>query len=195
MNRPLETGAPTKNCRQCGKPFTAADLAEPYNFKRQINCGIACYNASKKWTPEKAAQVFWSKVEKTDGCWLFNGGRDKWGYGDIQFRRRHIQAHRLAWILTYGEPGELDVLHKCNTPPCCNPDHLYLGDDTDNARDRKRVGSYNFVHSLDQVKAVKRLLATEPMTYGWSRRIADQVGIDPKTVSRIKRGVNWKRLP
>lgn len=112
-------------------------------------CGFVCkarwaYNHKMWCDPQKSIDRFWSRVDKTShegGCWLFMGARDKLGYGDVGFKGRHLQAHRLAWIITNGEPGELDVLHKCNNPPCCNPSHLYLGTDADNARDRCTTGN------------------------------------------------------
>ncbi len=70
------------------------------------------------------------------------GCRDKWGYGDLSYSGKHMQAHRLAWTLTHGDPGELDVLHTCDNPPCCNPKHLYLGTDADNHRDMHARGRF-----------------------------------------------------
>lgn len=52
--------------------------------------------------------------------------------------RRNVFPHRVAYALRHGEdPGEMLVLHKCNNPACCNPDHLALGDDMDNSMDRQ----------------------------------------------------------
>jgi len=84
----------------------------------------------------------WERVEKEghDGCWVFTGARDKWGYGDLQRRGKHVQAHRWAWKLLRGDPGKLDCLHTCHNPSCCNPDHLYLGTDVENGRDRAEAG-------------------------------------------------------
>lgn len=52
-----------------------------------------------------------------------------------------MTAHRLAWVLTWGEiPGKLHVLHTCDNPPCMNPDHLFVGTNADNVRDRHAKG-------------------------------------------------------
>jgi len=80
--------------------------------------------------------TFWSHVRKQDGCWLWEGGCDKHGYG----RQCHTLTNRLAWIFTFGDPGDLFVLHKCDNPPCCNPAHLFLGTQADNMADMNSKG-------------------------------------------------------
>lgn len=128
-----------KTCRQCGVALDPKDI----NYGKKIFCSLPCFKDSIRHTPEKAAAAFWSRVDKhaPGGCWYYMGARDKLGYGDCNFMRKHIQAHRLAWKLVKGEPGKLDVLHKCHKPPCCNPDHLYLGTDIENTRDRVAIGN------------------------------------------------------
>jgi len=87
----------------------------------------------------------WSSLDKSAGpagCWPFTGQRMRRGlpYGLI-FDRRTRRAHRVAWELTHGPiPEGLNVLHRCDNPPCCNPAHLFLGTDGDNAADREAKG-------------------------------------------------------
>lgn len=87
---------------------------------------------------------FWSKVEKTETCWLFRGCRQtKIGldYGGFAYKGQTRVAHRVAWELSNGEiPGKLFVLHKCDVPRCVRPDHLYLGTQKDNMRDASLRG-------------------------------------------------------
>jgi hypothetical protein len=70
--------------------------------------------------------LFWSKVEKTDTCWIWHGTRDKLGYGRIDWimdGTRVQLAHRAAFILVKKfHPSDLD--HICVNPPCVNPEHL-----------------------------------------------------------------------
>lgn len=42
---------------------------------------------------------FWRFVDKSDGCWTWNGTRSEWGYGMFRDQRRMIPAHRWAWTI------------------------------------------------------------------------------------------------
>jgi hypothetical protein len=67
-------------------------------------------------------------VKKSDGCWLWTGGKTKQGYGYIydHAEGRNVQAHRVSWELANGTkiPKGLVIDHLCRTPRCVNPDHL-----------------------------------------------------------------------
>lgn len=80
---------------------------------------------------------FWSKVRKTAECWYWVGFRDRQGYGRFYEPKNATSAHRASWHIHYGEiPRDLCVLHKCDNPSCVRPDHLYVGTNADNVRDR-----------------------------------------------------------
>ena len=100
-----------------------------------------------EWT-EMAMARFWTYVQRgtPDECWPWRGGRFSNGYGQFRLGARKVKAHRCSYILVIGEIQDgLRVLHRCDNPPCCNPAHLFLGTDADNARDRSMKGrsSYN----------------------------------------------------
>jgi hypothetical protein len=84
---------------------------------------------------------FWEKVRRgtPEQCWEWTGSRNK-GYGQINIHRKACKAHRVAWSLAHGDPGEQHVLHRCDNPPCCNPAHLFLGDQRANVLDMYRKG-------------------------------------------------------
>jgi hypothetical protein len=75
------------------------------------------------------------------GCWLWTAAHDRDGYGSIYVDGKKEQAHRVAYALFVGPVPEGDwVLHRCDTPACVNPDHLYLGTNKQNVADRENRG-------------------------------------------------------
>src|SRR6185369_2192030 len=72
------------------------------------------------------------------GCWLWLGTIKAKGYGGFTVVKGESQrAHRVSWIITHGKiPEGMCVLHKCDTRSCVNPDHLFLGTNDDNVKDR-----------------------------------------------------------
>lgn len=69
--------------------------------------------------------LFWTKVDRTRGCWLWTGGRDGSGYGRFSADGRSVAAHRFAYEQS-GKPIPKGwvVHHRCERTPCVRPDHL-----------------------------------------------------------------------
>lgn len=85
------------------------------------------------------------------GCWEWNGFRHPprgmkhhgpdYGYGEMCYRGKGTRTHRLAWILTRGPiPNGMVVMHTCDNPPCCNPEHVRLGTQKENQQEMARKG-------------------------------------------------------
>lgn len=84
---------------------------------------------------------FFSKVNKTEECWLWSGATLKKGYGHTYADGAYYLAHRISFVIAGGtlEPGDL-VLHRCDVPNCVRPDHLYKGNKSRNALDAYERG-------------------------------------------------------
>jgi hypothetical protein len=103
------------------------------------------------------------------------------GYGETSFRGKHMLIHRISWILWHGEiPNGLWVLHNCDTPQCCNPEHLFLGTAKDNTDDMMSKGRNKANRpNLTNARAIF-------LTQGTQSAIAIQFGVTQQVVSNIK---------
>lgn len=158
---------------------------------------------------------FWSKVNKTDGCWTWTASVNAKGYGQFgPFQNRHHDlAHRVAYQLTVGPiPQQLCVLHRCDNPPCVRPDHLFLGTRADNNRDmankkRSALGDKNgsrknpervagernpMAHlTSGDVTSIRSRYAHEAVS---GRTLAAEYGISESAVYRILNDQAWQSV-
>lgn len=135
---------------------------------------------------------FWMKVEKGDGCWTWKGAvTSKHGYGCVQWYGRVLGAHKVAWMLTNGDPGELCVLHRCDNRVCVNPAHLFTGTKADNSADKSsKLRDPSAALKPEQVREVRRLLAEGKM----QKEIAGIIGVSNGVIHSISKGKTYRWL-
>lgn len=118
---------------------------------------------------------FWSKVEKTDGCWLWIGSKNIEGYGQCKCNNKDYNAHRISYYLATGDdPKYFIIRHKCENKSCVNPDHLCVGSYQDNANDVRQT-----VYDINQIRYY-----AEELGYN-SSRIAKIIGCHSSSISNI----------
>ena len=148
---------------------------------------------------------FWTHVEKTKDCWLWKGATQSMGYGMFWTQRKRILAHRFSLISTGIKLHKKDIVsHKCDTPLCVRPDHLFVGSQADNLHDmftkgrgdlsglelgRGKKGEESPLHKLttSQVEAIKNSSERVGM-------LAKKYHIAHSSISRIKHGQAWKHV-
>lgn len=133
-----------------------------------------------------------------DGCIEWTGLKNVKGYGRRQgYKGREWFAHRAAWDEQVGSiPEGMLVLHRCDNPPCCNTDHLFLGTHEDNMHDMVNKGRGVTLRGVanpcgrltaSQVEQVRSMYRS-----GWDQhKIAAEFEVTQATISRVVRGVTY----
>ena|SRR5438132_2896018 len=153
----------------------------------------------------------------TDTCHVWQGSVDNDGYGRLFIRKgtcgplRGIRVHRLAWLLANGPiPDRLAVLHHCDNPPCVRIEHLYVGTNSDNMRDRsdRKRGPEVFLAQRPNPKLQGERRPTARLTEQAVRNIrhryaagdvsqlalATEYGIGQTTISNVLRRKKWSHI-
>jgi hypothetical protein len=152
-------------------------------------------------------RYFWTKVAsgKSRQCWEWLGGKDKDSYGLFPILGVPVRAHRFAMQIKLGRElqTEEQVLHSCDNPSCCNPNHLFLGDNAKNMADRnakgrqaRNKGSKNGASVLtkDQVLQIRKRLDLEGWRRGLQADLAAEFKVSRQTITNIKLRRRWKHL-
>lgn len=150
---------------------------------------------------------FIAKIDKAgpNGCWLWRGGKSSAGYGQVWLGKRptrtHVLVHRHVFECLVGPiPAGMLICHTCDNPPCCNPDHLFVGDKRANARDmvrkqrdRPRRGALSPRAKLTDMQVVA--MRFQRGEHGTSyEKLAQQFGVGHSVVQRICVGKVWRHL-
>lgn len=152
---------------------------------------------------DKEVIIRFRKFIKTDlvsGCLVWNGATSR-GYGSFTYKGKSWGAHRFAWRLHHGDiPEGMKVLHECDNPPCVNMDHLFLGTDADNSRDkvskgrnRSPVGEAHPQAKITErdVIRIRALGESGAMTL---KQICKEFGITCSHVRRVLNRQSWRHV-
>ena len=173
------------------------------------NFGLKASNDPKK--QKKTIENFWSKVDKTPGhgpngdCWVWTDSKDRCGYGfaSLSLIKGTNKAHRISFILTYGDfDRSLYVCHKCDNPHCVNPDHLFLGTQKANMQDRAEKGR-GFIPSgslcgssvFTDEEVIKLRAVYSSGEYENVQAMARFLGYNGQTLLAMLKGKTYSNLP
>ena len=155
-----------------------------------------------KYTP-RSVRPFESNLDKSGDCWVWTGRTNQQGYGRYTYRReKSVAAHRFAWEQVHGPiPKGMVVCHKCDNPPCCNPDHLFIGTPADNVRDciakgRKAItrGEAHPAAKVTESDVIesRRKYSVEGVT---CQKLGESYGLKAGSIYSIVSRENWRHIP
>lgn len=191
----------------CSKPNAAKGLCrshyqrwrktgDPEGGTRRVQVGVNLM--------DKLTNKFLRGIRKMpSGCWVCETGyADNFGYLVVQISENGVQhsykSHRFSYEYFVGSiPDGKLVCHKCDVPSCCNPEHLFLGSQSENMQDmvRKGRGLVGGRNANTKFTEADILAIYRDVDLGLSREaIAKKFNVSAVTISHIATGRNWKHL-
>lgn len=139
-----------------------------------------------------------------DACIIFPMRKNQWGYGQKRYKGEMRGAHRVAYCEHHGISIDsikgLVVRHRCDNPSCVNPEHLVLGTQADNMKDKKErgrdaKGEGNGASKLNAeiVRAIRKEYVKGSSTHG-QYALAEKYGIAQSVVFAIVNRITWTHI-
>lgn len=137
------------------------------------------------------------EIDPITGCWIWSRDCTDFGYGQMSVDGHPRLVHQVSYETFIG-PRVVDmlVLHRCDNPPCCNPEHLYLGTAQDNmndmvarGRDRKARGEASGTAKLTE-QQVREIRASDLLL----RQLVERYGVSERTIIEVRARRTWKHV-
>lgn len=168
-----------QSCTVCGvSPVVARGwCSRHYGRWKQHGDPLAVGHHEKSIFSPGTIEHFNENIEEQTGplstpCFVWKKAKTAGGYGVIGARPKLIYAHRFAFETWVGPlVDEHYICHRCDNPPCCNPEHLFIGlpianhmDMFDKGRARRytKISDEDvlYIRSLELTSSVIEQLAT-----------------------------------
>ncbi len=188
------------NYKNVGPLFAALRAGDKVGIARSIRA-LHGRRYTTAGPPKSVEARFFEKVCFGPGqCWYWIASIGAGGYGSF-LAMDEVKAHRVSYRIHHGAiPEGMMVLHRCDNPPCVNPDHLFLGTQFDNMRDMsaKKRGVNTPQHGEDNpmsrltkesVRWIRSLYATGERSM---KSLAADYGVTTATVWRAIHNKSWR---
>lgn len=195
-NLAFKSDSDSKTCESCGSIFYR-DKRNTYAYWTKAKfCGHACSgreggrkNAANR---PPIAEIFWPQVERSEGCWLWTGLKDKDGYGVLGYAGKMLRANRVALELD-GRPAAKGqyACHHCDNPACVRAAHLYPGTPAQNVNDMMSRGRWSVGSraKLDEekVRIIRQSTETDAC-------LGDKFGVSRSLISMVRTHRIWRHV-
>lgn len=150
--------------------------------------------------PKNFIEDVWKYINKggENECWEWLRSCNTRGYGNISINNKMYKSHRVVYELIFGKiPVGMHVLHHCDNRKCCNPNHLFLGNNEDNIRDKIKKGRQsrgersNNKLKEEQVLEIRKLYSLGNYS---QKEIARKFGVGHTIIGSIVTRKKWKHI-
>lgn len=171
-----------------------------YNIKNGRSKSCGCQQSRLINYDEKKIKSIKNNIKiNNKGCWLWQKGKDKDGYGTCGYKGKTIRTHRLVYSLINGEiPKGKYICHSCDQPSCCNPDHLFLGDASKNSKDMTNKGRqskglkrWSCKLTIDDVLEIRKIRDEKKLSY---LQISKKFNVAREHIYKIIKRKVWKHV-
>lgn len=180
------------------------------SFPQETNRSKIKQGKSVGLLEKKEKERFWSYVERrnSEECWFWKGCKNSRGYGTMNIHGHREGAHRVSYAIHNARPiGGRWVLHKCDTPCCVNPQHLFLGTPRLNSRDMVSKGRHGSRSKPDGIchgerngraklnaVSVKQIRSLHSDANISLKCLAGKFSVSDTEIGRIVHGTAWTHL-
>ena len=179
-----------KRCLYCDRPVVARRLCRRH-YQQTWKDGALGFFATKSEDKPVKERLLEKCTKMPSGCWEWQAERkkDRFAYGMFWLNNKRVRAHRVSYEVHKGPiPEGISVLHKCDNPPCINPDHLFLGTNGENCQDAGNKNRFplndkhhNTKLSIKEVEEIRSNSFTQKV-------LSDRYGVTQGTISRVRSG-------
>lgn len=183
-------GQPTPIARQTDRRLGYVN-GQPMRF-------VSGHHLRKQKTLEDAFREKFTPGHPSE-CWEWHGQVANTGYGRVSYgKSRRMLAHRASYQIHRGSiPNGMVVCHKCDNPICVNPDHLFLGTQTDNMADKQQKGRQAKGEKSGPSKLTRSQVKEIRAQYqrgALQEDLAAQFGVVRSHISQIVNRKTWKHI-
>jgi hypothetical protein len=187
----------TLTCPECGAAYSVNGECMA---NRRKYCSYRCARKAVSRRRDYAA-AFWQRMRKNGSCLEWTGATEFGGYGHAAYKGKIQKTSRIAYQLIHGPiPVGMCVLHRCDNPLCCNPEHLFLGTIADNNRDKEMKNRGNHAKGTRHARAklTEGLVLELRQRYSGGessyKKLAEEYDVHPATIREAVLGLTWRHI-